>query len=41
MTIHSQLELIANAVAGGSVDIEKSVDRILEKLQNGEHQAIW
>ena len=35
-----QLELIANAVAGGSVDIEKSVDSILEKLQNGEHQAI-
>lgn len=34
-----QLELIANAVAGGSVDIEKSVDSILEKLQNGEHQA--
>ena len=34
-----QLELIANSVAGGSVDIEKSVDSILEKLQNGEHQA--
>lgn len=34
-----QLELIANAVAGGSVDIEKSVDSILENLQNGEHQA--
>ena len=34
-----QLELIANAVAGVSVDIEKSADTILEKLQNGDHQA--
>ncbi len=34
-----QLELIANAVVGTSVDIEKSVDSVLEKIQNGEHQA--
>lgn len=35
-----QLELITNAVIGTSVDIEKSADSVLEKLQNGEHQAM-
>ena len=34
-----QLELIANAVVGTSVDIEQSVDSVLEKMQGGEHQA--
>lgn len=34
-----QLELIANAVVGTSVDIEQSVDSVLSKVQNGEHQA--
>jgi vancomycin resistance protein YoaR len=34
-----QLELIASAVVGTSVDIEQSVDSVLEKMQGGEHQA--
>ena len=34
-----QLEVIASAVVGTSVDVEQSVDSILQKLQNGEHQA--
>ena len=34
-----QLEVIANAQTGGSVDLEKSVDAIIEKLENGEHEA--
>ncbi len=34
-----QLEVISSAVVGTSVDIEKSADSVLEKLQNGEHQA--
>jgi len=34
-----ELELIAHAVAGQIVDVEKSVDEIITKIQNGEHQA--
>jgi len=34
-----QLEVIANAVVGASVDIDQSVDSIIEKIQNGEHQG--
>ena len=34
-----QLEVLASAVVGTSVDIEKSADSVLEKLQNGDHQA--
>lgn len=34
-----ELELIAHAVAGQTVDVEKSVDEIIEKIQAGEHQA--
>lgn len=34
-----QLELFAHAVVGQTVDIEKSVDEIITKIQSGEHQA--
>jgi vancomycin resistance protein YoaR len=34
-----ELELIAHAVAGQIVDVERSVDEIITKIQNGEHQA--
>ena len=34
-----QLEVIASAVVGSSVNIDQSVDNILEKMQNGEHEA--
>lgn len=34
-----QLEVMANAQTGGSVDLAKSVDAIIEKLENGEHEA--
>lgn len=34
-----ELELLVNAVIGSAVDIEKSVDDIIEKLQSGQHQT--
>lgn len=34
-----QLEVIANAMVGASVDIDASVDAIIEQMQSGAHQA--
>jgi len=34
-----QLEVIASAVVGKSLDIEQSVDSVLRKIQSGEHEA--
>jgi vancomycin resistance protein YoaR len=34
-----QLEVIANAVVGKSLDIDLSVDSVLQKIQGGEHAA--
>jgi len=34
-----QLELLANAIVGQEVDIEKSVDEIIAKMQGGQHEA--